>query len=266
VPRGEAGPGERGSVVLPLSCIRTGAAPFKHGGGGPRTPVAHLTIVEESGGTVRLGCVPDLRLQRLQSFLGGLYASVPELQVEVSHLRSAEQLIRLGDGALDLGLVHTAGAEGDIETTAVFQGERLAAFLPPGHRLSGKTTLTPTDLAGEVLLVASRLADPDLHDELMARLTRARYRFRQVCETSGADMRDVLFAVAEGHGIGLGPAPTAEILGELGKVVTRHALDPAPSMPDTLVAWTVSPSPELAELIAAARRLAPELHRSHAPD
>lgn len=215
--------------------------------------------------TVRIGCVPDLRLQRLQSFLGGLYASVPELEVEVSHLRSAEQLIRLRGGALDLGLVHTAGAQGAIETTAVFQGERLAAFLPPGHRLSGKTPLTPTDLADEVLVVAPRLADPNLQDELMARLTSARYRFREVCETSGADIRDVLFAVAEGHGVGLGPAPTAEILGELGKVVTRHALDPAPSMPDTLVAWTVGAGPELAELIAAARRLAPELHRSKTP-
>jgi hypothetical protein len=210
----------------------------------------------------RVGCVPDLRLQRLQSFLGGLYAGVPELHAEVLHLRSADQVNRLRHGTLDLGLVHAAPSGRSIETTPVFPGECLAAFLPPGHRLCRKRTVGPADAAGEVLLLFPRSADPQLHDALTGGLAAAGYRFGDVRETSGAEARDALFAAAEGHGIAVGPLPTPAVVGELGSVVVRRRLDLPVSMPDTLLAWKATPPARLADVIAAAREVAGELHRS----
>jgi DNA-binding transcriptional LysR family regulator len=210
---------------------------------------------------VRVGCVPDLRLQRLQSFLGGLYASDPELEIDVSHLRSADQVAPLRDGALDLGLVHAACHGEPIETTPVFEGDPLAAFLPAGHGLTGRRTLGPADLVEEVLVVAGRSGDRDAQDAVMQRLVGAGYEFREVRETGGSDVRDVLFAVAEGRGVALLPAKVGGAVGELGDVVTRRELDPAPSMPDTLLAWSATPRPELGGVIDLARGLAQELYR-----
>lgn len=212
--------------------------------------------------TLRVGSVPDLRLQRLQSFLGGLYASDPEFEIEVSHLCSADQLARLRDAALDLGLVHAVRHGEPIETSPVFPGDRLAAFLPPGHRLTGRRTLAPTDLAEEAPVLAGRSGDPAVHDAVMHCLASAGYEFRDVREIGGSDVRDVLFAVAAGRGIALLPATADRVVGELGDVVVSRELDPAPSMPDTLLARSATPRPELAGVISLAQGLAEELYRS----
>jgi DNA-binding transcriptional LysR family regulator len=210
--------------------------------------------------TLRLGSAPDSRLQRVQSFLGGLYASDPGIEIEVSHMRSADQVARLREGALDLGLVHAAGDDEPIETLPVFPGDRLAAFLPPGHRLAGKRTLGPTDLVEEVLVVAGRAGDPHVHDAVIQCLASAGYEFLDVRETGGSDIRDVLFAVADGRGIAVLPAAVDAVMGELGDVVTRRELAPTPSMPDTLLAWSATPRPELACLVSRARGLAHDLY------
>jgi hypothetical protein len=212
--------------------------------------------------TVKIGSVPDLRLQRLQAFLGGLYASDPKLEIEVWHLRSADQLARLRDGALDLGLLHAERDDAPVETAPVFPGELVAAFVPPGHLLGGKQPLAPADLVEEVLLVPARSGDPDVHDAVMRCLASAGYEFRNVRETAGSDTRDVLFGVAEARGIALLPACVDAVVGELGDVVSRRELDPTPSMPDTLLAWSATPRPELAGLVSLACGVAQELYRS----
>lgn len=43
---------------------------------------------------LRIGCVPDLPLQKLQSFLGPLHRLEAGLRVEVVHLRTRDQLER----------------------------------------------------------------------------------------------------------------------------------------------------------------------------
>ncbi len=50
---------------------------------------------------LRLGCLPDLPLQRLQAFLGVLYEHEPALDVDVAHLPSHEQVARLRNGELE---------------------------------------------------------------------------------------------------------------------------------------------------------------------
>jgi LysR family transcriptional regulator, benzoate and cis,cis-muconate-responsive activator of ben and cat genes len=212
------------------------------------------------GATLRVGWVPDLALQQLQAFLGLLYQRAPDLDVEVTHLRSAEQLLRLWLGELDLGIVHDTGAHPDIESRPLFAGERLAAFLPLGHRLASRATLGPGDVAHDRLLVLPRAADPALADHFKALLESEGYRFHGVREIRGADVRDLLFAVAEGHGMTLGPASTPRVVGEAATIVSRHALQPALRMPDTVIAWRSGPSPQLGPVLAAAREVAGELH------
>ena len=71
---------------------------------------------------VRIGCAPDVPVQRLQAFLGLLYQRLPDLAVDVSHLPSAEQVARIHAGDLDVALVHDPRPDGRIEAMPIHRG------------------------------------------------------------------------------------------------------------------------------------------------
>jgi hypothetical protein len=205
---------------------------------------------------VRVGFVPDLGLQHLQSLLGALYVREPHLRAQVTHLCTAEQLARLHVGGLDLAVVHDAGDVPGIERVPVFKGAPLAAYMPVGRHATG-SVLRARSLDGEVLLLGERAADPDVHDRLLERIVAAGYSFKHVEEAGGADLRDLLFAAAEGNGVALAQAAALDVVGGADRIVTRHALDPAIFMPDTMLAWPAEPPPHV---VAHARVVAPLLY------
>jgi DNA-binding transcriptional LysR family regulator len=211
---------------------------------------------------MRIGCVPDLPLQRLQAFLGALYEHQPGLQVTVTHLPSLAQLQRLHSGELDLAVLHQPSDEEGIEMEPLFEGEPLAALLPIGHRLAGRQALHPEDLADEVLIMPPGSADPALNHKLTAALEEVGHRFREVLETPGWDPRDVLFAVADGRGITVRPRSTMVVVGQSDTIVTARPLEPEMRMPDTAIAWRADPRPELLSTLAAARQVARRM-RAH---
>jgi LysR substrate binding domain len=211
---------------------------------------------------LRIGCETDVPLQRLLSFLGALYARRPDLDSEVTHMRAAEQLRRLRSGELDLGLIHRVRGASRIALEPVFPGEPLAALLPTGHRLSARRAVGLGDLRDEVLLLPPRAAHPVLHDRLMELIQDSGCRIREVRVTGGEDPRDLLLAVAEGRGVTLRQASALQGVGEFATVVTRHALEPSCSMPDTAVAWLADAPPGGAALLADLRGIARDLHNA----
>jgi DNA-binding transcriptional LysR family regulator len=210
--------------------------------------------------TIRVGCAPELRLQELLSFTGGLYARRPDVDVEVAHLGPAEQVRQVQAGHLDLGLTHLPHADPGIEVEPVFRGEELVAILPLGHRLDAAPAVGPSDLRGENLLLRPRSAHPALHDRLIELLEAAGYRFAEVRETVGTDLRDVLFAVAEARGVTVAPSSALHGGAELGTLVATRPLRPPVSFPDTVLIWRAREVPaELAEVFHVAREIAREL-------
>jgi len=203
----------------------------------------------------RIGCVPELRLQQLQALVGALPLAGPGLSADAVRLRSAPQLVALRTGALGLGVVHGAAHAG-IETEPLFAGEPLTALLPLHHPATRRARLGPDDLVAETLLRVPRWADSALYDALTAAMEAAGYRFRRTRDLGGADVTDLLFAVASGSGVALAPLSTLAAGGEHGSIVTAAALESAPVMPGTALAWP-SPTPprEAADLRSVARRL-----------
>ena len=212
------------------------------------------------GPKLRIGCVAELALQQVQSFVGALYASDPRLETDLRHLPSAAQVRALQSGLLDLGLLYGTGDLDGIEAVPIFPGERLVAIVPIGHRLAQRPAVMPGDLRQEELLTVPRRIDPEVHDALIARVRDAGHEFRRVRECGGGDPRDVLMAVAHGNGVALVPAPLLDTVGELATIVTPCPTDPPVRMPATVLAWRAPANVTVSPLLEVARAAARELH------
>jgi len=175
----------------------------------------------------------------------------------VLHLDTAEQVARLRAGDLDLGVIDYAEPASPLLMRPLFAGERVAVLLPPGHLLVARPAIRPGDLAAETLMSPARTANPAYHDVLDRALSAAGHRVSRRRETRGSHPHDVLFAVAQGQGLALGPRSILRNAGELGATLSSRLLDPPVHMPDTQLAWRADPPSALAD---AARSVAAELY------
>jgi LysR substrate binding domain len=122
---------------------------------------------------------------------------------------------------------------------------------------SRRPAIRPGDLAGETLLSPPRTANPAFHDVLDRALSAAGHRVRRRRETRGSHPHDVLFAVAQGQGVALGPPSILRSAGELGAMLSSRLLDPPVHLPDTQLAWRADPPSALAD---AAQEVAAKLY------
>jgi DNA-binding transcriptional LysR family regulator len=205
---------------------------------------------------LQIARAPDVPLQRLQAFLGGLYAIGGVRAVEVVHHDGAEALRRVCDGTLAFALVHDIGAPAGIASQPLFAGEPLVAVLPLSHPLAQQRALTPERARREQLLFPRREADPALHDRLGERLSRAGFQFAATSDALAAEPRDLVFAVAQSGTVTVAPASVRRRVSEFGHLATCVALEPEVRMPDTVVAWRAAAPPRgLAGVRAVARGL-----------
>jgi len=216
--------------------------------------VAEARRTGKESWALRVGCVPSLPIERLLRFLRVLQA-LGDTAPHISHLVAAEQVKRLKSGDLDLGIVHHAEEYEELELVPLFEGEPLAALLPPGHRLAQKDSLSPDDLEGESLVVFPRDGNTALHDEMLTLIERAGYSVGNVHEAGGMDARDLLIAVASGLGIGIGAHSVKEV-SEAGSLVVRRSLDPPIAMPETMLVWRENAPRRLQLLLPEIRELA----------
>jgi len=181
----------------------------------------------------------------------------------VTHLPFLEQVALLREGELDVALFHDVEEYADIEVEALFPGEPLAVLLPPNHRLAAKQTIGPDDLREELLVSVPRSANPPLHDRMLAVLDEAGYRFRGLRDAGGSNERDLMLGVADGLGVAIVPFSLTDV-SEAGAIVIRRALEPALTMPDTVVAWRKDLPRHLEAGLATVRAVARELREREA--
>jgi DNA-binding transcriptional LysR family regulator len=231
-----------------LTAVQTAVAEARRAGGG-------------TGAPFRVGCTSDLPIQRLLRFMDALRDENADLDVRIAHLSPVEQLARLRDGRLELGIVHHADHLEEIEQEPLFVGEPLMAYLPLEHPLAAREVLVPADLESETLIMLPSTAYGALNDRLLALLTQSGYRFAALLEAGGVDVRDLMLAVAGGLGIAVGAASLKDV-NEAGSIVARRALDPEPTTPETVVVWRDLPPSQLAAKLASVRDVARRLRRA----
>jgi DNA-binding transcriptional LysR family regulator len=217
-----------------------------------------------AGSQLRLGYAPYLPLEFLLRFLDALHTHDLRLQPQIKHLVALEQIQRLQRGELDLGIFPSAGSLPKLQTEPLFPGEQLAVYLAPNHPLVKKPMLNPDDLAPETLVSVWQAADPPLATWLQEQMEQAGYHFSGLHE-AGTDTRDWILEVATGRGLALLPNSARETA-DTGSTVVRRLLNPALTMPDTVVAWCTHPSARLRAPPKQIRELARALRATTSPD
>jgi DNA-binding transcriptional LysR family regulator len=214
------------------------------------------------GAPLRIGCLPQLQVERLLQFLSALQESEPKLRHQVAHLPSLEQVKRLRSGHLDLGIVYQEEDDPELEFEPLFPGEPAAAFLPRRHRLAEKQVLTPADLRSEALVVFPRSVNPPVYDVWLGELEEAGYEWESLIEAGEMTVRDLLLAASERQAVTFAPFSYREE--SLMQVLELEArwLDPPVAMADTAVAWAADPPRQLANVLMRIREVARELRQS----
>jgi DNA-binding transcriptional LysR family regulator len=225
--------------------------------------LASARTAGEAALTLRVGCVPELPIQRLLQFLASLQARAPDATAQVTHLASTEQLQHLRAGGLDLAIFHESEEFPDLEMEPLFPGEPLMILLPPDHKLVERPVIRSDDLRNEALVTYPRVVNPVLYDRVLALFDDRGYRFGTIRETEGSNPRDLMLAVASGSGVALVPASVTE-LSETGGIAVRRPIDPPLAMPDTVVAWPVNPPRLPPPLVETVRDLARGLRQATA--
>ena len=227
--------------------------------------LASARTAGEAALTLRIGCVPELPIQRLLQFLASLQERARDATAQVTHLASTEQLQHLRAGDLDLAIFHESEDYSDVEMEPLFPGEPLMILLPPGHRLVDRSVVRSDDLSDEALVTYPRVVNPSLYDHVLALFDDRGYQFSTIRETDGSNPRDLMLAVASGAGVALVPTSITE-LSETGGIAVRRPIDPPLAMPDTVVAWPVHPRRLPSPLVETVRDVARGLRRATAAD
>ena len=103
-------------------------------------------------GEIRLGVIPTIGPFILPPILKNLRKSYPRLKLYLKEALSAQLLLQLQQGRLDLIMLAFPYAMPDMETVNLFRDEFLLC-LPPGHMLEKAKQVKQQQLRGESLLL-----------------------------------------------------------------------------------------------------------------
>jgi DNA-binding transcriptional LysR family regulator len=211
------------------------------------------------GAPLRVGCVAYVQIEPLRAFVEAVEKHELVERVDVARVAAVDQIRRLREGSLDLGILpHTIGQAG-LETEPLLPEEPLVAFMAPDHPLAAKDAVTPEDLRQEPVLVFQS-ANPALWETCERRLEEAGFRFERLSDVVGSkDGRDGILAAATKRGVVLLPASVFE-MGQASSIVVRRPLDPPVSMPHTVLGWRANPAPQLRRIVAMLREVAGRLY------
>jgi DNA-binding transcriptional LysR family regulator len=226
--------------------------------------VAEARRAGGAGSTLRIGCAPQLPIQLLLRFLGALHEREATSSTQVVNLLAREQIRRLLDGDLELGIFSYVEDFEGIELEPLFAGEPLAAFLRPDHPLARRDVVRPADVHDQQGVIFPRPAGPALHDWLLTAFAESGYRFASTREAGGVESRDLLLAVASGLGIAFLPGSLDDVGQAATQIVKHIRLDPPLRMPETVMAWRASPPRQLESRLATAQAIARELRSTDA--
>lgn len=226
-----------------------------------RSILANVLIATQSAreaadgrkGRLRLSLGDGLATDRVSRFLAGLRVALPEVELRLLELPSAQQLASLRAGQLDLSIMLRDVDEDDHDLRAVtLWSEPLAVALPANHPLAAAESVDVGALTGQ----ATIMCHPDLgsgcHDQLMDVLRSAGVEPHVV---EYALLRStMLLLVAAGFGLGF-----TTLSSDSNEPMAGVVLRPLNAPTSTLAIYGVSRSEGAPASVEVALRVAASL-------
>lgn len=170
------------------------------------------------------GTVPDL-IQRLRS-------NSPAVRVVVREIDSAEAVLALVEGRIDLAFARLDEEAGAAVEVRAMSTERLSLAVPAGHGLQSAASVALAELKEEVWVMFQRNLNPGMYDSIIAACHRAGFAPR--IEYEVRSIASQLALVGCQQGIALVPA---SVSGRADQRTLMLSLEEAIEVTTTAVAW-----------------------------
>ena len=105
------------------------------------------TLTGDRTGLVTLGASTTIAEYMLPGLLGGFRQGFPEVQIRLRVANTETIVAMVADNSIELGVVESE-VESQLLRVEQCQQDELVLIVPPGHPLSGASTVSPGDLLG----------------------------------------------------------------------------------------------------------------------
>ncbi len=207
-------------------------------------------------GTLRLGFVSSAAHEVLPRLLRALRERAPAIAVDPTEAATSEQVVALGDGSLDVGVVRVPVSAQGLTLHPLIT-EPLVAALPDFHPLAARKRIPLSALASDPFVMWARKLNPMFHDTVIAACADSGFR-PQIAQEAG-ELGTILGLVAGGLGVSLVPESTqrARAEGIVCIALQGHAVEIALAL-----AWNGDGHlPIVDTLVATAKELWPAKSR-----
>jgi DNA-binding transcriptional LysR family regulator len=169
-------------------------------------------------GTLRVGFVSTAAALLIPPLVMRFREIYPDVELDLRNVLTADQVMQLSDGRLDVGLLRLPiTAQEQIETT-ILHREPFILLLPASHPLARKRPLRLQELSAANFVMYARKQAPAFHDRILGILNEAGFSPHVVQEAS--EMHTLVALVAAGLGVALAPS-SVQLLHHLPGVMVR---------------------------------------------
>jgi DNA-binding transcriptional LysR family regulator len=182
-------------------------------------------------GTLRVGVIAPAASPWLANVLRLYHQRFPGVQLSLSEITTAEQLLRLRAGELDAGLLRPPVHFPELEWRFVEQSPQVLAA-PAGHRLARKRHLEWKDFDGEGLVMIQPGQQHGYYDAFLAACARAGAKTYPAQYAQDVQMK--MWLISAGFGV----APTTAALAEVKRPgLVFRPLPPGLPPVQTILVW-----------------------------
>jgi len=203
-------------------------------------------------GSLKIGFTAAAAYGFLPDLIAALRTRLPDVDLSLKEMVSADQLEALSTGQLDVGLLRPPIARSEMMTRRVV-AEALLAAVPTGHPLEASDSVSIKAFDGEPFVMYSPFESRYFHDLLVAQFSRANILPRYVQHLG--QIHSILAMVRAGLGAAIVPAAAANL--NFSGVTLKPLMLRFPASVELLMVWRRdSDNPMTGSLVDVANHLA----------
>jgi DNA-binding transcriptional LysR family regulator len=160
-------------------------------------------------GTLTVGFSGSIMFTKLPAVIENYRQQFPKVELRLREMVTADQLVSLLDGTLDLAFLRDGDTTKGIQLRTLLK-EPFFAVLPATHRLAAKRSLQAKDLRNEPFVLFARRMGPLAFDRTIACCEAQGFRPNIVQDAP--QWPTLVSLVAAGLGVSLAPASVAKVV------------------------------------------------------